>query len=135
MTKVRLPITATAVTKTNTVKKEILIKKICFHIKKVCFQFKKVSLQRKKILSHRKKICLHTQNKPTANSHGKYSRQIATASSCGKFTRQILTVNSHGIFPGQITIPIICDGVPILLTSIIIKSFMFYSTLNRCEHL
>ena len=79
-------LTATAITKRNTVKKEILIneKKFCSHIKKVCFQFKKVCLQRKKFHSHRKMVCLHTQNKPTANSHGKFQRQIATVYLQGK---------------------------------------------------
>ena len=54
-------------------KKEIIIneQKFCFHIKKIYSQFKEVCLQRKKIHSHRKKVCLHTQNKPTANTHGK----------------------------------------------------------------
>ena len=114
-------------------------KKFSSHIKKVCFQFTKVCLQRKKIHSHRKRVCLYTQNKPTGNSHGKYSKQIATANSSGHFPlqiatanshgkqlRQIPTANSHGTFPGQITIAIICEGVPILLANIIIKSFMFY---------
>ena len=53
-------------------------------MKKVCFQIKKIYLQRKRICSHRKKVCLHTQNEPTANSHAKFSRQIAAANSHGK---------------------------------------------------
>ena len=81
----RWPITVTTKTKWNTVKKEILInQKFCSQIKRVCFQFEKVCLQRKNIKSQRKKICLHTQNKPTANSCGKFPRQIATAYFQGK---------------------------------------------------
>ena len=81
----RWPITVTTKTKWNTVKKEILInQKFCSQIKRVCFQFEKVYLQRKNIKSQRKKICLHTQNKPTANSCGKFPRQIATAYFQGK---------------------------------------------------
>ena len=111
-------------------------------MKKVCFQIKKIYLQRKRICSHRKKVCLHTQNKPTANSHAKFSRQIAaanshgkqlrqilTANSCGKFPRQITAANSYGKQPRQITITNICEEVPamLLLTHLIIKrSLMFY---------
>ena len=63
-------------------------------MKRACLQLKKVCLQR---FAHtEKKVCLLTQNKPTANRHGKYSRQIATANSRGKFPRQIAAANSHG---------------------------------------
>ena len=114
---VRWPITATAITKRNSVNEEILGNKKSFAciLKKVCFQIKKICLQRKRICSNRK-VCLHTQNKPTANS-------------CGKFPRQIATANSHGKTPRQIAITNICEGVPamLLLTHLIIKrSFMFY---------
>ena len=63
--------------------------KKCFaHLeKKVYFQLKKVCLQGKKICSYKKKVFLHTQNKPTANNHGKLSREIAATNSDGKRTR------------------------------------------------
>ena len=67
---------------------------------KIYFQLKKVCLQSIKIRTQRKKACLHTQNKPTANSWGKFPRQIATANSAanshGKEPRQIAAANSHG---------------------------------------
>ena len=48
------------------------MKIFCSHIKKVCFHINK-------ICSHiQKRICLQIQ---TANSHGKFSRQIPTANS------------------------------------------------------
>ena len=87
---VRWPITFTAITKRNTVNKEILInkKKFCSHLKKVC--------------SHRKKFWLHTQNKPTANSHDIQLRQILTANSHGKKPRQIAAANLQRKKPWQI---------------------------------
>ena len=86
---VRWPVTATAITKRNTVNKEILTnkKKFYSHMINVCFQLKKICLQRKMICSHRKKVCLHTQNKSTANSCGKFPRQKP---------RQMAAANSHG---------------------------------------
>ena len=97
---VRWPITFTAITKRNTVNKEILInkKKFCSHLKKVC--------------SHRKKFWLHTQNKPTANSHDIQLRQIPTANSHGKFPRQKATANSCGKSPTQKAMTNSCRKVP-----------------------
>ena len=101
----RWPITATAITKRNTVNKEILINKKIFLLtfkKGLLFHLKKICLQRKRIYSHIKKVCLHTENKPAVNSHRKFSRQTATANSCGKFPLQILSANSYSKQPLQI---------------------------------
>ena len=106
--------------KRNTVENEILINKKFFYslIKKGLFSIKKGCLQRKIIRSHRKKVGLHTQNKPTANSCDKYLTQIPTTISWHKSPGQIAAANSHGIANKY-------EGVPILLTHVIIKSFMF----------
>ena len=75
------PITATAITKRNIDDKEILItKKVLLAYKKGLFSIKNHLLTTKKDLL--------TQNKRTAKSYGKFSRQIATANSCGKFPRK-----------------------------------------------
>ena len=49
-----------------------------------------------------KKGFAYKYKKPTANTHGKFLRQIATANSHGNFLRQILTANSHGKFQRQL---------------------------------
>ena len=51
----------------------------------------------KKVYFHKNKIWLHIYKKPTANSHGKFSEQIAS-----KFLRHILAANSHGKLLRQI---------------------------------
>ena len=73
---------ATAITKRNAVNKEILKnKKILLTYKKDLLSIKKNLVTKKKDLVTQEKVCLHTQNKPTANSYGKFSRQIAAEKS------------------------------------------------------
>ena len=70
------PITATSITKRNTVNKEILInKKFSSHIKKVCFQLKKICLKEKGFAHIEKRFAYTHKTNPRqiagANSHGK----------------------------------------------------------------
>ena len=82
-------VTATKITKRNTIDKENftnkkvwLTKTVCFHINKICSHIqKRISLYIKK-----------------TNGNSKFSRQIATSNSCGKFLRQILVAISHRKF-------------------------------------
>ena len=129
--KLQWPITATVITKRNTFKNETLIneKKFCSHVKKVCFQLKQFPYIEKEFAHTEKRFVYIHKTNPwqilTVNSCGKFPWQKATANSCGKSPRQIATANSHGLFPGQIIIVNICEGVPILLTHIIIKISCF----------
>ena len=97
----RWPITATAITRRNTIKNEIFIikKKFCSHIKKVCFQLKKVCLQWKKCAHTEKRFVYFHKTNPrqiaAANSHGKQLRQIPMVKSHGKFSRHISRANNH----------------------------------------
>ena len=80
----RWPITATALTKRNTVNKENLTNQ------KVLLTYKKGLLPYKQdLLIYTKKYSLTYTKNPrqilTANSHGKFLRQIATANSPDKF--------------------------------------------------
>ena len=59
----------------------------CSLRKKGLLPVKKSLFTRKKDLLLQKKVFLHTQNKPTANNHGKLSREIAATNSDGKRTR------------------------------------------------
>lgn len=86
----RWPITATAISKRNTLIKRILIKSI------VSLTRKKDLLSFKKGLSTKKKD-LHTQ-KTGLPTYTKNQRQIPTADSCSKFPRQIHAGNSQGVF-------------------------------------
>ena len=72
--KLRWPIAATAITKRNTVNKEILTNK------KVLLTYKKGLLSYKQdLLTYTKRICLQIQN-----NHGKFLRPILAANSHGK---------------------------------------------------
>ena len=98
----RWPITATAITKGNTINKEILInEKNLLTYKKDLHSIKNDLFTKKRIFSHRKKVFLHKQNKPTANSHVKFSWQIAMPNSDGKFPEKIPTTYRYGKFPRQ----------------------------------
>ena len=76
----RRSITATAVTIRNTVNREILINKDLLTYRKGLISIKKDSFAKKKNLFTQKKGL----NKPTANSHGKFPRQMAAANRHGK---------------------------------------------------
>ena len=88
-------------------------------IKKSLFTKKK-----KKKFPHTEKRFVYIQINPRqiagANSHSKKPRQIAGANPHGKQLQLIPTANSHSIFPGQLTTATICEGVPILLTHVIL---------------
>ena len=95
----RWPLTATEITKRNSVNKKILI------TKKVLLTYKKGLLTKKKDLLTRKKGLLtytkQTHGKQlrqilTGKSYGKFPRQNAMANSCGKFSQQIAAANSCG---------------------------------------
>ena len=88
----RWPLTATEITKRNSVNKKILItKKVLLTYKKGLLSNKKGLLTKKKDLLTRKKGLL-TYTKQT---HGKFSREKATANSHGKTPWQIAAANSH----------------------------------------
>ena len=98
---VRWPITATAITKRNTIDKENLTNKnVSLTCKKGLLPYKQ------DLLTYTKKYSLTYPKNPrqiaTANSHGKFRgkfpRQIPAADSRGKQPRQILAVNSRGKF-------------------------------------
>ena len=73
----------------------MLINKIS-QIKTFCSHFKKVYFHINKVCSHtQERICLKDLQKPTANSYGKFLRQIPTAKSYGKLSRQIPGANSR----------------------------------------
>ena len=72
----RWPITATAITKRNTVNKENLTNK-------------------KVLLTYKQDLLTYTEKDLLTNTNGKYPRQTPTANSCGKFLRQIPTANSR----------------------------------------
>ena len=115
---VRLPITATTITKRNTVKKKILINKKRFY---------NLLTQKKSLFTHTKQTYgKQTQQILTANGYSKFPRQITAKNSHRKQLRQILKVKCYGFISGQRNIANICEGVPILLTHIIARSFMFY---------
>ena len=63
---------------------------------------KDLFIKKKDLLTQKKGLLTYTEQtykKATENSHGKKSRQIAatipTANTCGKFLRQIATENNH----------------------------------------
>ena len=87
---VRWPITATTVTKRNTVNRENLTNQNIF------LTYKKGLLPYKQdLLTYTKKDSLIYTKKPTANSCRKFPRQIPAANSHGKFSWQIPTANSQ----------------------------------------
>ena len=91
------PITATVITKRNTVKSEILInRKVLLSYKRGLLSIKKSLFTEKKKFAHTEKRCFYM--------HKTNPRQTAAANPHGKKPRQIPTANGHGIFPGQITI-------------------------------
>ena len=69
---VRWPITATAITKRNTINKENITNK------KVLLTYKKG------LLSYKQDLPTYTKNDLLTNTNGKYPRQIAMANSYGK---------------------------------------------------
>ena len=89
------PITATAITRTNTLNKENLTNK------KVLPTYKKGLLPYKQdLLTYTKKRFAYKYQKPTPSSrskhfHGKFLQQILAANSYGKFLLQIPTTNSR----------------------------------------
>ena len=76
---VRWPITATAITKRNTINKENITNK------KVLLTYKKG------LLSYKQDLLTYTKKQFAY----KYKRQIVTANNHGKFSRQIPTANSR----------------------------------------
>ena len=91
-------ITATAITKRNTVKKEHLTnKKVLLTYKKDFLPYKQdlFNIQKRIHLQIQKIHCKFLRKIPAANFHGKFLRQILAANSHGKFLRQIVTANSR----------------------------------------
>ena len=66
---------------------------ICFHINKICSH-----IQKKK---KKKKGFAYVYKKPTANSHDKFSREMATSNSCSKCPQLTSAANSHDKFLRQ----------------------------------
>ena len=55
----------------------------------------------KKRFPHIEERLAFTHKQTTANSNGKFSREIVTANSYGELPRQIAAANSHGKTPWQ----------------------------------